>query len=97
MEELAGTVRRVLRGERVIDPALAAAALSAGPNPLTAREQDVLNAAADSATLADITARVVLPESTVRNQLSAAIGRTGTRNRVAAVRAVRVARQTGWL
>lgn len=94
VEELADAIRRVLRGERVIDPALAAAALSAGPSPLTPREQDVLNAAADGATVADIAARVFLSESTVRNYLSAAIGKTSTRNRMEAVRA---ARQNGWL
>jgi two-component system response regulator DesR len=94
VEELAGAIRRVLRGERVIDPALAAAALSAGPNPLTPREQDVLNASADGATVADIAERLFLSESTVRNYLSAAIGKTGTRNRMEAVRA---ARQNGWL
>jgi two-component system response regulator DesR len=94
VEELAVAIRRVLRGERVIDPALAAAALSAGPSPLTAREQDVLNAAADGATVADVAVRLSLSESTVRNYLSSAIGKTGTRNRMEAVRA---ARQNGWL
>jgi two-component system response regulator DesR len=94
VEELAEAMRKVLRGERVIDPALAAAALSAGPSPLTSRERDVLNAAADGATVADIAGRVFLSESTVRNYLSAAIGKTGTRNRMEAVRA---ARQNGWL
>jgi two-component system response regulator DesR len=94
VEQLADAIRRVLRGERVIDPALAAAALSAGPSPLTPREQDVLNAAADGATVADIARRVFLSESTVRNYLSAAIGKTGTRNRMEAVRA---ARRNGWL
>ena len=94
VEDLADAIRRVLRGERVIDPALAAAALSAGPSPLTQREQDVLNAAADGATIADIATRVFLSESTVRNYLSSAIGKTGTRNRMEAVRA---ARQQGWL
>jgi len=94
VEELAVAIRKVLRGERVIDPALAAAALSAGPSPLTAREQDVLNAAADGATVADIATRLFLSESTVRNYLSSAIGKTSTRNRMEAVRA---ARQNGWL
>ncbi|GAA3751963.1 response regulator transcription factor [Streptomyces tremellae] len=94
VEELAGAVRRVLRGETVIDPGLAAAALSAGPNPLTARERDVLNAAVDGATVADLAARLHLSESTVRNYLSSAIGKTGTRNRMEAVRA---ARRQGWL
>ncbi|MFE9629967.1 response regulator [Streptomyces sp. NPDC006463] len=94
VEELAAAVRRVLAGETVIDPALAAAALSAGPSPLTAREVDVLGAAVDGATVADIAARVHLSESTVRNYLSSAIGKTGTRNRMEAVRA---ARRQGWL
>jgi two-component system response regulator DesR len=94
VEELAAAVRRVLAGETVIDPALAAAALSAGPNPLTPREIDVLGAAADGATVADIAVRVHLSESTVRNYLSAAIGKTGTRNRM---EAMREARQQGWL
>lgn len=85
VEDLAAAIRRVLAGHRVIDPALAAAALSTGPSLLTPREQDVLNAAADGATVADIAARVRLSESTVRNHLSAAIGKTGTRNRMEAV------------
>ncbi|SCG64841.1 response regulator transcription factor [Micromonospora humi] len=94
VEELAAAVRRVLAGERVIDPALAVAALSAGPDPLTDRERDVLAAAMDGATVADVAAELHLSESTVRNYLSAAIGKTGTRNRIEAARA---ARANGWL
>ncbi|MFI1563162.1 response regulator [Streptomyces sp. NPDC020490] len=94
VEELAAAIRRVLTGETVIDPALAAAALSAGPSPLTPRECDVLRASADGATVADIAARLHLSESTVRNYLSSAIGKTGTRNRM---EAMREARQQGWL
>nr|WP_277351431.1 response regulator transcription factor [Microbispora sp. CL1-1] len=94
VEDLADAVRRVLRGERVIDPALAAAALSTGPSPLTDRERDVLAAAADGSTISDIAARLHLSESTVRNYLSSAIGKTGTRNRI---EAARLARHNGWL
>ncbi|MEW1656555.1 response regulator [Streptomyces sp. NPDC057555] len=94
VEDLAEAIRRVLAGERVIDPGLAAAALSAGPNPLTQRERDVLTAAVDGATVADIAAKLHLSQATVRNYLSAAIGKTGTRNRMEAVRA---ARRNGWL
>ncbi|AJF64922.1 response regulator [Streptomyces vietnamensis] len=94
VEDLAEAVRQALRGETVIDPALAAAALSAGPNPLTGRERDALAASVDGATIADIAATLHLSESTVRNYLSSAIGKTGTRNRMEAVRA---ARQKGWL
>ncbi|MFB7450809.1 MULTISPECIES: response regulator [unclassified Streptomyces] len=94
VEDLAEAVRQALRGETVIDPALAAAALSAGPNPLTGRERDALAASVDGATIADIAATLHLSESTVRNYLSSAIGKTGTRNRMEAVRA---ARRQGWL
>lgn len=94
VEELAAAIRRVLAGETVIDPGLAVAALSAKPNPLTARECDVLKASVDGATVADIAAKLHLSESTVRNYLSSAIGKTGTRNRM---EAMREARQQGWL
>jgi two-component system response regulator DesR len=94
VEDLARAIRRVLAGERVVDPELATAALSAGPNPLTGRERDVLAAAVDGSTIADIAGRLHLSESTVRNYLSAAIGKTGSRNRIEAVQA---ARHNGWL
>jgi two-component system, NarL family, response regulator DesR len=94
VEELAAAIRRILAGEKVIDPALAAAALSTGASPLTDRERDVLAAAADGATISDISRRLRLSESTVRNYLSAAIGKTGTRNRI---EAARTARHNGWL
>ncbi|MFI7039705.1 response regulator transcription factor [Microbispora rosea] len=92
--ELAAAIRRVLRGERVIDPGLAAAALSAGPNPLSPRERDVLSAAADGSTINDIALRLHLSEGTVRNYLSAAIHKTGARNRI---EAVQKAQAQGWL
>ena len=92
--ELAEAIRRVLRGEKVIDPTLAAAALSEGANPLTGRERDVLAAAADGSVNADIAARLHLSEGTVRNYLSMAIQKTAARNRA---EAVRVAREKGWL
>ncbi len=94
VEELASAIRRVLAGENVVDPVLATAALAAGPNPLSARERDVLAAAVDGATIADIAARLHLSDSTVRNYLSSAIGKTRTRNRI---EAVRHARTNGWL
>jgi two-component system, NarL family, response regulator DesR len=93
-EQLADAVRRVARGERVVDPALAAATLAGGASPLTGRERDVLVASRDGATVADIAGRLFLSEGTVRNYLSAAIAKTGVRNRVEAVRA---ADQRGWL
>jgi two-component system response regulator DesR len=93
-KELAAAIRRVHAGERVIDPALAAAALSAGPNPLSARERDVLAAAADGSTIGDIARRLHLSEGTVRNYLSSAIQKTHARNRIEAVQR---AKAQGWV
>lgn len=93
-EQLADAVRRVARGERVVDPALAAATLAGGASPLTGRERDVLVAARDGATVSDISGKLFLSEGTVRNYLSGAIAKTGVRNRVEAVRA---ADERGWL
>jgi two-component system response regulator DesR len=92
--ELASAIRRVLAGERVIDPNLAAAALADGVNPLTARERAVLEASADGAVNSEIAARLFLSEGTVRNYLSACIQKTGARNRA---EAVRIAYEKGWL
>lgn len=92
--ELAAAIRRVHAGERVIDPGLAAAALSAGPNPLSPRERDVLAAAADGSTIGDIARKLHLSEGTVRNYLSSAIQKTHARNRIAAVQR---AQAQGWL
>jgi two-component system response regulator DesR len=92
--QLADAVRRVVAGERVIDPDLAAAALADGVNPLTSRERDVLAASAGGATNAEIAARLFLSEGTVRNYLSACIQKTGTRNRT---EALTLARTKGWL
>lgn len=94
VDQLAAAIRRVLNGESVIDPALAAAALSAGPIPLTAREREVLEAGRGGATVADIAVKLWLSESTVRNYLSSAIGKTGARNRT---EAARIADERGWL
>jgi two-component system response regulator DesR len=92
--QLADAVRRVAAGLRVVDPTLAAETLAAGENPLTPRETDVLRVARDGGTVADIAAAMHLSEGTVRNHLSAAIGKTGARTRA---EAVRIAGSNGWL
>jgi two-component system, NarL family, response regulator DesR len=74
VEELAEAIRKIMAGQRIIDPSLAAAD--------------------GGATIADIAGQLFLSESTVRNYLSSAIGKTGSRNRIEAVEA---ARYNGWL
>jgi two-component system, NarL family, response regulator DesR len=92
--QLADAVRRVHQGLRVVDPSLAAETLVAGTSPLTARESDVLRAAREGGTVADIARELHLSEGTVRNHLSAAIGKTGARTRA---EAARIAIDNGWL
>ncbi|TDO46186.1 two-component system response regulator DesR [Kribbella sp. VKM Ac-2527] len=92
--QLADAVRRVHQGLRVVDPSLAAETLVAGTSPLTARESDVLRSAREGGTVADIARELHLSEGTVRNHLSAAIGKTGARTRA---EAARIAVDSGWL
>ncbi|MEO8907758.1 MAG: response regulator transcription factor [Microbacteriaceae bacterium] len=94
VDELATAIRRVLGGEIVVNPRLAAQALSARPNPLTEREREVLAASTNGATIADVAAQLSLSSSTVRNYLSAAIGKLDARNRG---EALSIARDRGWL
>ena len=92
--ELAEAVRRVHRGERVIDPELAAEAWASDPDPLTERERQILWRAGEGRSSAEIAAEVHLSEGTVRNYLSEAISKLGAANRI---EAARIARQKGWL
>ncbi len=91
---LADAIRKVMAGATVVDPELAGVALRAASSPLTNRERDVLAAAEHGSSISDIAGALFLSESTVRNYLSAAIGKTGTRNKV---EAALLARERGWL
>ena len=93
-EQLADAIRRVHAGLRVVDPALAAETLATGESPLPGREREVLVAARDGGTVADIARLLVLSDGTVRNYLSSAMGKTGARTRA---EAVLVAERRGWL
>jgi two-component system response regulator DesR len=93
-DQLAVAIRRVMAGERVVDPDLALSALSEGDNPLTGRERDVLRASLDGSSIADIAMQLYLSEGTVRNHLSTAIQKLSTHNRM---EAAHIARERGWL
>jgi two-component system response regulator DesR len=92
--ELADAVRRVHRGLRVIDPALATEAWSAEPDPLTDRERQILQRAGDGRSSTEIASELHLSDGTVRNYLSEAIAKLGASNRIDAAR---IARTKGWL
>jgi len=91
---LAESIRRVAKGECVIDSELASSALSGTRDPLTAREHDVLEAAAEGAPVSEIACQLCLAPGTVRNYLSVIISKLGARNRLDAVR---IARDEGWI
>lgn len=93
-EGLAEAVRRVHAGLRVVDPALAVDSMVSGRSPLTAREADVLREARLGGTVADVARVLHLSEGTVRNHVSAAIGKTGARTRA---EAAGIAIDNGWL
>lgn len=91
---LASVVRTVHAGGRHVDPELAAEAMAAGDSPLTAREADVLEAAADAAPVEQIAHRVHLSTGTVRNHLSSAVMKLGASNRH---EAAALAQRMGWI
>ncbi len=93
-DALAAAVRSVAAGRRAIDPELAAETIAAGDSPLTPREADVLEYAADGAGVAQIARRAHLAEGTVRNYLSSAQAKLQAANRH---EAVAVARRHGWI
>ncbi|WP_029088751.1 response regulator [Brevibacterium album] len=93
-EELAQAVRDVHAGRQAFDPRLLAESLTTGRNPLTVREQEVLREALAGATVRQIARALGLSPGTVRNHLSAAIGKAHASTRA---EAAAVARDRGWL
>jgi two-component system response regulator DesR len=94
VETLAAAIRRCVAGEQVLDAALAAEALRAGPCPLSSTERAILAACATGVTTAEIARHLYLSEGTIRNKLSDLIGKLGARNRT---EALCIARDKGWL
>lgn len=93
-QRLAEIIRAVRSGQRYVDPDLAADAISSGDSPLTAREAELLELAADGAPIAEIADRASLAAGTVRNYLSSAAVKLEAENRHTAVR---IARENGWI
>ncbi|KUM67379.1 response regulator transcription factor [Streptomyces sp. ISL-22] len=93
-DRLVHGVRKLVRGQRFIDPEFALVALDAGENPLTPRDVEILRLAADGTPTREIAERLSLSVATVRNHLSAITRKTGGRNRIDAIR---IARESGWV
>jgi two-component system, NarL family, response regulator DesR len=92
--ELAAAIRRAMAGDRIVDPGLAADALSQGESPLTPREHEVLAASREHVTVADLAAALFLSPGTVRNHLSSVMQKLDARNRAEAIQR---AEEHGWL
>lgn len=91
---LASVVRSVHGGGRYVDPELSAEAIAAGDSPLTPREADVLELAADGAPVDEIARRASLSPGTVRNYLSSAVTKLDAANRHDAAA---TAKRLGWI
>ncbi|MFI6455485.1 DNA-binding response regulator [Streptosporangium amethystogenes] len=93
-DQLAGAIRKVAAGERVIDPQLAVAALEVAESPLKPRELEVLRRFSDGEDVEQIAKALFLSAGTVRNYLTAIVATLHARNRL---HAVRIAQGAGWL
>jgi two-component system response regulator DesR len=93
-EALADAIRQVAAGIRVVDPQVAAAALTLPPNPLTPREIEVLRLSAGGSAAKQIAVELFISTATVRNYLSSIVAKLNARTQVDAVR---IATDAGWI
>lgn len=91
--ELAEAIRRVAGGGRVIHPDLSLAVWE-DQSPLTARETEVLAAAAKGLTMKETADRLFLSHGTVRNYMSEAMSKLEAKNKMDAVQ---IAQAKGWI
>lgn len=94
IDELVAGVRRIARGEAVLDLELAVAALTARVNPLTERECEILRLVRTGVTTLEVARTLCLSAGTVRNYLSHILVKTGARGRI---QAIRTAAEAGWI
>lgn len=93
-QALTEAIRQVMAGRRVIDPALAARALTFPTNPLTPREIAVLRLARNGSTAGEIANELFIAKSTVRNYLSSTVAKLNART---LLDAVRIATDEAWM
>jgi len=93
-DEVAAVIRRIAAGGRYLDPEIAADALSDERSPLTDRELDVLRHGRSGQTTRQIARELSLAPGTVRNHISAIIGKLSVETRQ---QAVLVAEERGWI
>lgn len=93
IDELANAIKNVMTGKREFSSELVTGHFS-NDNPLTKREQEVLNHAANGLTSKEIGTELYLSSGTVRNYLSEILQKVGAKNKV---EALVICRKKGWL
>lgn len=93
-DEVAAVIRRIAAGGRYVDPEIAADALSDERSPLTDRELDVLRHGRGGQTTRQIARELSLAPGTVRNHISAILGKLSVETRQ---QAVVIAQERGWI
>ena len=92
-DELINALKKVMQGQKMIDPELAINALD-DADPLTDKERKALKLASDGLKTSEIATQLFISEGTTRNYLSDAIAKLNATNRIDAAR---IAKQKGWL
>lgn len=83
-EELASSIRTIMRGRRVYAPELVDLAYS-NPNPLTEREKQVIELVAEGKDTKEISNQLSITTGTVRNYISVILDKLEVSNRIEAI------------
>jgi len=84
-EELANSIRLVMDGRRIYAPELVDLAYSGDENPLTERENQVLELIANGKNTKDIASELYITTGTVRNYISVILDKLNVTNRIEAI------------
>jgi DNA-binding NarL/FixJ family response regulator len=93
IDELADAIRKCMTGKRIFSPELTFD-LIREENPLTEREQQILQLASLGKTTKEITSELYLSSGTVRNYISEIIQKLEAKNRT---EAASIAKKKGWI
>jgi two-component system, NarL family, response regulator DesR len=91
-EELASSIRNVLKGKRIYAPELMDDVYGE-ENPLTDREKEVLELIAEGKNTKEIAAQLSIKTGTVRNYISAILDKLEVKNRI---EAITQSKEKGW-
>ncbi|SHG91040.1 response regulator transcription factor [Ornithinibacillus halophilus] len=84
-EELANSIRTIMKGRKIYAPELVDIAFNKSDNPLTEREDQVIRLIADGKTTQQIAEELFLSYGTVRNYVSIILEKLEVSNRIEAI------------